>query len=38
MPEERSLKARLLWFVALYAAGVVTVTGVAYGLRLAMGL
>lgn len=30
------MRARLLWFVALYAAGVVTMLAVAEGLRLVL--
>jgi hypothetical protein len=30
------LKTRLLWFVGLYAAGVLVVGAVAFGLRLAL--
>jgi hypothetical protein len=29
---------RLLWLVGLYAAGVVVVAGVGYGLRLVIGM
>ena len=32
-PQERSLPAKLGWFVALWCAGVLTVTVVAYGIR-----
>ena len=32
-PEQRPLRHRLMWFVALYCAGAVVSLGVAYGLR-----
>lgn len=31
-------RARLLWFLALWCAGVVTLAVVAWGIRLALGL
>ena len=30
---QRSLASRLLWFVGLWLAGVVTVAAIAYGIR-----
>lgn len=34
---ERPLARRLAWFVALWAAGVVSVAAVAYAIRMAIG-
>lgn len=34
----RSRVRRLLWFAALWAAGVLTVAAVAYGIRLVIGV
>jgi hypothetical protein len=38
MAERRPLARRLLWFAALWAAGVAAVAAVAYGIRLWLGM
>ncbi|MGB5093545.1 MAG: DUF2474 domain-containing protein [Parvibaculum sp.] len=36
--EKRSARAKLFWFVTLWAAGVLSVAAFAYGLRALLGL
>ena len=37
-PPERPLWQKLGWFAALYAAGIVTITAIAYAIRWGLGL
>lgn len=36
--EKHSTRAKLFWFAAFWAAGVISVAGFAYGLRALLGL